>query len=375
MISNIRRSPASGRTRVKVGALVVAVALGAAACGSPSGSTESNGALSLTVGLPTPGYYNAALYWAKGQGIFDKLGLNLTIEKSGSVTTTHAATGKYVVANYGTTGMFPAQAQGRDQSIVICEGAGNAVSNVSVMGNSKYLHLEDLAGQPVGVVGTSGQSYGAASAYSTWLTGKGLAPLKIVTFADSGSLIAALQRNNVSATVYSSNYDDLVAKGTIREIISSTSDFALSVTGGKDGVCSATYFGLASGLKNNKTAVTRFVAGMRIADAQVLQHTPDDIADVLGKDPAFAPSVVSREALIGQLKRQQAFMVRNEGFVSEQAWAASLKQFGLWGLNVNGTKLDLNDSVFSYQKAVDMSYWNDATKLVEEYRNAGQSNR
>ena len=48
-------------------------------------------------------------------------------------------------------------------------------------------------------------------------------------------------------------------------------------------------------------------------------------------------------------------------------WSSSLKAFSNWGLNLNGTPIDLTQPGFSFGTAVDMTYWNDATPLVNSY--------
>ena len=160
-------------------AAATAAVLAAAACGSsgssspgpagPAAGTAANGAsgtLALTVGQPNPSAGNSDYYWALEQGIFTRLGLNVSTVTQGAVETTNLSTGQMVVGLFGTTGMFSATDSGRHMSIVFDENTGASTGAIFVKASSPYKTIMSLSGQKIASIGTNGAGYGAAASYS-----------------------------------------------------------------------------------------------------------------------------------------------------------------------------------------------------------------
>jgi ABC-type nitrate/sulfonate/bicarbonate transport system substrate-binding protein len=354
-----------------LGAAGITIALAAAACGSSSSGTSSSGGsaakagpINLTVGIPNPGAQNDDYYLALEGNIFTRLG---TVTE-GATETTALSTGTMVVGNFGTTGMFSAVASGRKMQVVYAEGTGASTGAIYVKASSPYKTIMSLAGQKAGSIGTNGQGYGAVASYSHYIASHGGKPLQIIVEANPDGLLAALESGQIAAAMdnVTSAFSSAVTAGKLRQITSPTDPLVEQILGGKN-VAAASFFGLSSALSSNRTALTRFVAGLRIARMETDKGTTAQIAAVMARNPSFASSVVTAKDLQTALAAQRPFDGVSDGFVSSALWGNSLKAFSNWGLNLNGTALDLTQPGFSYGSAINMTYWNAATPLVNSY--------
>lgn len=303
--------------------------------------------------------------WALQKGIWKKLGLNVTMPFQGAIENTEIAAGRDVVGVYGTTGMFPGTEAGHAQSIIFSEGTGNSSLQCDVKTSSPDHSMLDLAGQSVGVIGVNGGTYGAVAAMSAYIVKQGKSAIKIVIEPNTAALVAATESGAVAAGCANGSFGSAEKSGLARNLIKANSPLARSITGPL--AIGKAAFGLNSQLSANKTAIVRLIAGTRIADAQIMQATDQQVAAVLAENPNFAPSVISTAALTEEVTQARPFFAQNGGYISPADWKASLKAYAYYGLNVGGVAIDLNSSDFSYKSVVDMSYWNAATPLVDSY--------
>lgn len=363
------------RTRLAVLAAAAVPILAAAGCSSaasPGGPSTAAGAgaanggtLKLTVGQPNPSAGNSDYYWALERGIFTRLGLDVSTVTQGAVETTNLSTGQMVVGLFGTTGMFSAVDSGRHMNIVFDENTGASTGAIFVKASSPYKTIMSLSGQKIASIGTNGAGYGAAASYSRYIVAHGGKPLTIVVEASGPALLAALQSGQVAAATNQEVFGAQVSKGLLRHVIGASNPLAERIVG--QDIAAASYFGLASTQAANKTVITRFVAGLRIANQQIDKASNAQIASVLAKNPSFAPSVISSTDLEAEIAAQRPFFARDDGRITSDLWTKSLTAFKNWGLSLNGSSIDLTDSKFSYANTVDMSYWNAAAPLVSSY--------
>jgi ABC-type nitrate/sulfonate/bicarbonate transport system substrate-binding protein len=333
---------------------------------SPAGTgPASGGTLKLTVGQPNPSAGNSDYYWALERGIFTRLGLDVSTVTQGAVETTNLSTGQMVVGLFGTTGMFSAVDSGRHMNIVFDENTGASTGAIFVKASSPYKTIMSLSGQKIASIGTNGAGYGAAASYSRYIVAHGGKPLTIVVEASGPALLAALQSGQVAAATNQEVFGAQVSKGLLRHVIGASNPLAERIVG--QDIAAASYFGLASTLAANKTAITRFVAGLRIANLQIDKASNGQIASVLAKNPSFAPSVISTADLEAEIAAQRPFFARDDGRITSGLWSKSLTAFKNWGLSLNGSSINLTDSKFSYGNTVDISYWNAAAPLVSSY--------
>jgi ABC-type nitrate/sulfonate/bicarbonate transport system substrate-binding protein len=361
----------------------VTVAVGLTACsssGSSTGSASGGGSpaavsttqpLSLTIGIPQVNAQFTDAYWAQQKGIWKSLNLNVKISVTGATETTSLSAGRLTIGVFGTTAAFAPAESGRAVSIVDCEDTGDSAAGVTVRKPSSYNKLMDLSGQSVGVVGSAGQGYGTASDFSSYIQAHGGKPLKIVVESSLGSLVAATLSGQVAAAIQTSGFEQAIAAGKAAEIVSPTDPATKAIVGTQE--CSTAYWGLKSQLAQNQTAITRFIAGMRIARAQLDQQSDAQVAAVLATMPDFAPSIVSSAALTKEVTEARPFFSADGGFISQATWNSSLDAYSHWGLASSGVPVDLKGKPLSYDSIIDMSYWNAATPLVKAAAPAGTS--
>jgi ABC-type nitrate/sulfonate/bicarbonate transport system substrate-binding protein len=317
----------------------------------------------LEVGIAVPNPNSAALVWAKETGIFDRLGLDLTIRVSRTMTSTEASTGRLVLGLAGSTVIFPAIAEGRDMRIVYTAASGNSSAFVTVLATSPYKTIEDLSGGSVSVIGATGPGFGGAKAYSDYIVSKGGKPLKILSYREPSAAAAAMTVGNLVATVGSPVYGEQIAAGRFRMILDANAPEARKLTG--ETVPNVVFFGLNEAIEKNRDAVVRFIAGLRVARRAIGKASDERIAEVLGKDENFAPSVIKTALLAEQIKLGRPFFATEEGFITQTTWKQALATFANWDIQIASGVANLSEPRYSYEKVIDMSYWNAATKLIE----------
>jgi hypothetical protein len=119
----------------------------------------------------------------------------------------------------------------------------------------------------------------------------------------------------------------------------------------------AAIFGLTDNLKNKRTAVTRFLAAVMLANNAFKSEAPSQIARQLHGLSEFKNT--DPTALQAQVQDAIPYLAPNDGRISESTWAYAVSQYALWGIGV-----DPSNPVFSYANRVDMSYYDAATKLA-----------
>lgn len=348
-----------------------AITASIAACSSSSsdsghsGSTESSDSgskakLSLTVADPSNTIIMAHAFWALRKGLFDDVGLKVSITEAGGVGATEVAAGKFVVGNFGGSSIIGPTSQGRKMSIVYETSAGPNAAFLFVKGDSKYKSLQDLSGTRIGVVAAGGNTYGAAEIYSKYIVDHGGKALTIVPLGTGGSIVSALAAGTIqSAAEVVDPFMNGIKAGKVRILVNPSTGSTASLF--QSDVVNSAVYGTNDALDKNSEAITRFVAGMRLADYQIASATTADLTSVAQTIPG-----VKDEATADQLTElftyDAPFFPTSDGFITEDAWAHSLQTWTTYGL-----KVDLTKSTFSYQNLVDMSYWNKASSIIKTF--------
>lgn len=344
-----------------------------AACGSNGNSSgkisasDVSSSLSITIADPNPATNTAPTWYAYSTGIWKRLNLNVTIiPGQGSQVPVNIAAGRLLLGNYGTTAAFPPAASGHVTSIVFGLNTGSEDGALFTATNGPVKSWQDLAGQKVGVVGVGGSSYGAATSWSAYLEKHGLKPVQIVVEPNAGALIAALSADQIQASVDPPTiFESAIAAGKVKQLVAADSTLAKSIVGTQE--VGNAYFGLKASLAGSRAAVTRFIAGERIALAKIMTLSDAQVAEALAKTSPFAPSVIPQSALANSVALARPFWGIQDGYISPSAWSDSLQSFKTWGLSTSGQPIQLDDSKYSYANMVDMSYWNAATPIVNSY--------
>jgi ABC-type nitrate/sulfonate/bicarbonate transport system substrate-binding protein len=221
----------------------------------------------------------------------------------------------------------------------------------------------DLSGKTVASTGPGSNAYGAAEIYSKYIVKNGGKPLHIDVFSGLPAIEAALSSGHVQAAVgTNAPFAALVASGKVRIVEDATGTIARSLFPAS--MCSYVWYGLTSALQANREAVTRFVAGIRIADEQIKQASTAELATALGKAKEFAPGIVSPKNLATEVEASQPFFV-NDDYITPAEWTQTLGFVAAQGVMTGSTPVNVYSPDFAYGKVVDMSYWNAATSLIK----------
>jgi ABC-type nitrate/sulfonate/bicarbonate transport system substrate-binding protein len=329
---------------------------------SASGGSGTASVGSLSVGVPGVSTISAVLYVAQEQGLYQQHHVTVNLVNAGATAGTQVAAGQLNVTQLGTTGAFAPTASGRQTSIIYWL-AGNATAGVAVRTGSPLKPaatalqtLMELSGKRVAVQGTATSSSGNAAAFSKYIVAHGGKPLQIVNLPTVDAISAQLLSGQVDAEVGLPDYvAPAIAAGKARILVNASDPSIIQLGGGS--VVAVSLWGLKSQLQSEQPAVTAFLAAIRQAQAWMASHSVSDIAAVLAKTSAFAD--FTTVAMEGTLKFDVPFNAPQGGYVDSASWSRSLKSFANWGLTQN-----LSSPEFSYAQAVDMSYWNAATKQL-----------
>ncbi len=352
--------------RIALGVLAgVAVTATLTACSSngAGGTTDTSSAganapVDLTVLLPGNSLDFGDIWYALGTGLFTKQGVNVTASVVGPTLTTTLEAGKAVIGCAGTTGALTAAAQGRPMSVVYTESAGISAMALVVANDSGINSVLDLAGKKIATVGANGSSFGAANIYAKYITDNGGKAPTVVPLNDASSLQSALLSGQVDATAINlAVVGSALASGKMK-VLANANDPQWHALGGTD-TAAVSCFGLPSQLSQNKDAVTRFIAGLRLADKQMQGLQDSDVATAVQGLDAFKN--YTPDQVLQLVQSSKPFFTPTEGQITQDVWTHSLANFAEWGLGI-----DPSDSVFSYDQSVDMSYWQAASSLVGE---------
>ncbi len=215
------------------------------------------------------------------------------------------------------------------------------------------------------MVGASGSSFGAAKAYSNYIVKHGGKELTVVSQKDIPTLTAATSSGQIDAAIFTASFGAAIQAGQLKEIVKANSSFAKEVQG--TDYPATSYFGLKDQLSQNHDAIVRLIAGIRIGRVEVDSKSDSAIAKVMAEDTAFSPTVIKTPDLAAQIPYARPFWSKDQGYISSDAWKSAITAFSAWGLNTGSNAIDVNSPKLSYKNAIDMSYWNDATPIVNKY--------
>jgi ABC-type nitrate/sulfonate/bicarbonate transport system substrate-binding protein len=342
--------------------VVAGCSSGSSSASSSSGSTaESVG--SLIVGVPGVSTVSTALYIAQTEGYYAKYHVSVSLENAGALVGTEASAGRLDLAQEGTSGALTATAGGRPTSVVYWLG-GNDTGYVVVRQQSPLKPaataldtLMVLSGKRVAVEGTADSSYGFASAYSKYIVAHGGKPLTIVSLPTTAAEQAELLSGEVDAAVGSTGAvgGSTIAAGKARVLVAPSASDISTLSGGQ--TVALALWGLKSIVQSKSAAVAAFLAAVRDAQKFMSSHSAEQVAASLEKSSAW--NTFTEAQIMDTYKYDSPFLGPSNGYIDSSVWARSVKSFGTWGLTIN-----LNSSEFTYSNAVDMSYWNAATKLM-----------
>jgi ABC-type nitrate/sulfonate/bicarbonate transport system substrate-binding protein len=339
---------------------MLAIAGVVTSCSSSSSSSKSSTS-ELKIGLSAATTLQAELYVAQQEGRFAKYGLKVDLINAGTQAPTQVAAGQIDLAQYGTSAAFAAMGSGRKMSAVY--GFANNIARAIIVGTKSPVKKQattaetvmQLSGKRLVTQGTTGSGIGNATAVSNYIVAHGGKAPSIVGVASASALSAQLVSGQADAGIVLPDYFAAALQADkVQMIVPNTDPLMTTITGGN--FPAITLFGQTNVLKSKATAVTALIAALRDAHAFTTSHSIDQVAADLHANSAFSDQTV--DTLKGTLQFDPTFFSPNEGLISQKTWTDSLAAIKLWG-----TGLDLSKPEYSYSQFIDMSYWNNATKL------------
>jgi ABC-type nitrate/sulfonate/bicarbonate transport system substrate-binding protein len=340
---------------------VLSVALmSLAACGGNdaegSTTTNSEGRLAqrttLTVAVPTGNATYAPAYVAMAEGFFDKYNLDMKFEVAGSLTATRLAAGDVDLAVNSTVDLILA---GQDVKVV----RGQLKDpGLSLIANSDIKSLDDLAHkQDCRIVtyppGTSPYAY-----VNMWNKQFDLG-CKIGQVPDAATILSGVQSGSITAAGL--NPQVIAGAPNINVLIDVTKpDFwdKYAMTEHMN----VFWLGNKDSLEKKRAAVVAFLKGYDEGLKFVLDPSNHDavVADVF-KEADWAKGQ-STEYVAGQVDFWKQFYWQSStdqyGNLTSDEWSAFLTNYETY-YGAPGFKAD--NPAIAYDKAVDMSYFDEAT--------------
>ena len=337
---------------------LVSTSLSAAASKAPTRATGHAALINVPIVLGSnAAVENGDIYYGVNSGIFRKLGLNVEVNvyTSASLLPAYLETGQDLMAFSGSTGAYTLATQGIQTSTVYAHlGNGDADFVVAPPSVTSVKQCTTVATQPIGQPGYAWALFIEKQLKISYNIEQISAPALMVAAVESGSANCAL--------LSYSSFSGAIVAGLMHVIWDSS--IAHKMFQGKWPSVSpeASAWGLTTNLKANRSAVTRFVAG--ILEVNKVWHsgkvTPGQIISVLqsGVDNAgYAPQVAA--TLVNSYLIDKGFFSPHNGFINPSVWKTSVN---FWAAaNVPG--VTVGNPTLSYKHAVDMSYYNAAVKL------------
>jgi ABC-type nitrate/sulfonate/bicarbonate transport system substrate-binding protein len=351
---------------VCLGALValVAVSVGLAA---PRGAGSTRTAKDLTPLTVVLGQYSsryADLFVARYEGFFKKVGLDVNLQNDGTQALTVLLSGRADVGLFGTPNVMTLRNRGQDIKTIYTTTYGDD-SGYVVGASSSYHTSADLgkAGATVALIAIGGQQLGVTQALSGYLVSHGGKALNIISgTSTTGDMNPQVAAGTVDATITTpTQAAPYIQAGKERWVTDLGPNSSIMNSINPNFIPGISVIGFDATLTAKRDAVTRFIAGLRMAERWLSTHSIKTITAVLHNgiegfnlvDPSLIQYGLQYDKVIWAAKQ--------EGYISNANWTKALPVWTSWKLGWDGSS-----SFASYANAVDMSYWNAATPMVNK---------
>ena len=295
---------------------------------------------------------------AQAQGFFKDAGVEVTfMDNVGSNVPTVVASGQADIAQSGLGTPLVLTGQGR-QTVIIFNSLSGTGS--SVMGSPGVTKLDELKDQRVASMAAKGTTtYGSAA----WYNHKYKLNMDLVPFADPAAGAAALASGQVKGAVGDAGYyAEAVANGKA-EYIYDTRDPEVRKQVIGDDVADAGYFGLKENLDKKREAVNRFMTAILRAGEYMDSASDEDLAADLQSFPVYqAFPKETFPTLVKRARGHWTMIPPGNGFISDEAWDATLERLQYWGLD----GFDKSDPQFAYDNMIDMAPFEEAEKRAAD---------
>lgn len=351
-------------------ALLTVAALALAGCTSsppaetpetPSSGPESPANLSLTVGTIFASTDYANIYSAAALGYYEDAGVDVTIQEVGANYLNLLTSGALDLAGSGTGASLAPVSNGMQTTIVYnTVGAGEGAT-LAVLADSPYRTVADLAGKRVAVIGSGGAAYGWGNIYSSIAENEVGQAIEVISTTTPAIQLNGVLSGQFEALVTTGGFiASLVEDGTLRLIADPTTPRFKTIVG--DDLANEypefALYGMKDNLDEKREAVERFLAAITRADNYLKLASAEDIAKTLASHPSFQGQTV--DGLTYGALETKPFYAPTNGFITSETWAQALRNIKHW--RVQG--VDVDDPMYAFSNMIDMSYLENAVKLV-----------
>lgn len=315
-----------------------------AACGGSSGSGQSSSAaplqpITVDVGAVDPSF--TQVFIGSTEGYYAKEGLTVTIEVAGTALVNNVVAGRADLGVLGTPSSFLPVRDGKQTSVVY----NNAAASIGgwMAGLSSISKVADCKRVVTSAIGTSG--YGYAQLYKTATH----ASYDIVGGDVSNILPSVLSKQADCAVTSPAQLQAGLNSGQIHLIVDPTKPSTLPAGVSTD-LVGGTVWGMTDNLKTKRASIVAFLKAFQKALEFMKKANDAQVAASLRKDSNWQP--IAADKLTGLVQVTRFSWAPNKGEVPAAAWPSTLQFLSATGL----TYVDPNDSKWSYNKMVDMSY-------------------
>ncbi|QSE90649.1 ABC transporter substrate-binding protein [Rhodococcus pseudokoreensis] len=347
-----------GLTSVAAG---LAVALFAAGCSSSAESDEAGSSsqptLKVVTGSPAVGH--GLYYVAKNEGLFEKNGLNVE-QVSGGASNASAllVSGRADVWVGATPVALPLAAQGKHVSVVFGSSTAGLTGSTLIGANGMTLDALKDKGSDCRIATTS-----PGTTLYGWLVevtkSVGL-KCDYAVMDNLPALTASVTNGSADAAVTLADQAWMVTeKGQAVMLIN---PLAMTAEERDDLVPMKPFplgamLGIREDLSGKSEAVARYTKALRDAAEIVHNSTPEQLAEILKRDPDFASGDAESMAVAWADLKTRTPSGPAAGQITEADWQEAVEGIKGWGL----TGFSSDDPKLAYSEVVDMTYLNGAS--------------
>jgi ABC-type nitrate/sulfonate/bicarbonate transport system substrate-binding protein len=337
---------------------ICALALGVTSCSS-SGSSNANNSgsstqaakLSITLAVPEESANFPQYAIATQLGYFKDAGVSVNVIAVGANTVATVVGGQADLGVIGLPGPMLPSAQGKSTSLIYAATGGGVSAFVAGQpGKTSISSCRRVATDGVGTSSYQYTKYFEKVFHANW---------KITTVTDAGSFVALLASKQVDCAVGTKgNFAAQLQSGQMSTIIDPGVPSTLPAGFDRD-LPAGVLFGVTDNLKAKRKAVIAFLAAWIRATNFLKNSSAAAAAAVTIKEAGW--NTTSMADMTTQLQANRPFWAINGGQIDASSWPDALQLIVDGGTTLQG---GTDNSLWSYDQRVDMSYYKAATTLA-----------
>jgi ABC-type nitrate/sulfonate/bicarbonate transport system substrate-binding protein len=339
------------RTAAAIAVLICGVPL-VACSSSQNGTNGTTGAPntsipSLTVAIANPAMDHAPIYVAEAAKLFQKYGVNVTVEhQTGSNTLTLLSSKKVDLTDLPPPTAMIATSKGFPMSIIYEVTTNTALAMIAPRGVTSLAQLKNKSNCRIGTAEEGTVVYAATQLIKARY---GL-NCTVVQAASIPAVLAAVAAGSYQAGVVTYSAA-LTATGT--NILINPTQYNQEFVQATQAPL-VVFFGLKDVLNAKRAGIVRFLRAITAAQ-QIIQTDPlSKVVALIQQDPDY--KTVSLATMEKSLQPNLPYIGKSSppGFISTTDWQNALQSYTNWGV----PGYSPSDTAYSYSNLIDMSFDN-----------------